>query len=587
MRLTPVVGPLLACAALAAEDTALEDPAGWAVVPTTIGWAGWDGATARSLADLGPWPGGMTGDPVPAMAWLAEAGLRPPLGPGPDPRLAAALAATPGDDAANAWILGRMLPEVADALLATALADRRPAPPAPLDVTPDAVPGPAPAARIPAGTGTAAAIAILRAHAALVRAWAAQDAGDEAAARAWHGVHTGLAGAGAADTGLPGVWAWPAQPEPDAPLAERLAAWDPERPLALIGAGDRDGIAALLEDPRPSRWCDRAQGGAPRRMGDQALRALTHLLGVDPRLPAGIDPAAPWDDAQRARAVAGVRAFLADPGAGLAMAAERMDPSFLANAADGLGPAEQAALVARLAARGWAGVQDPVAVGRLIGLAPAASRAALAAALPATVPGLAAVTAAAADLAGAPGAADALVALLADPAAADRHAEALALACTLPSPGRSAVLRAAVAGPARRQALAMLLDPGPVAVALPMLAGDGGGPLQERAATMRRAVAVLLALDGEPLPAGALAAADGTWTWDGLAVAVTPRPLPATASARTVLAAALAEQPGLLGLAEAPAGEDGEALRQALLGVADDGALRRLDLDWPELGEAF
>jgi hypothetical protein len=576
------MAPLLAGALLAAEEPAVPDPAGWSAVPTTAGWAAWDGAEARSLADLGPWPGGMTGDPVPAAALPAAQGLRPPLTVG-DPAVAALLAEIPGDDAANAVILGRMLPDSAAALLAAARA-LPPAPPAPLDLTPEAVAGPGPALHLPADVTPDQAWDRLRAHAALARAWAAQAGGDEAAARAWHAAHVRIAGPDA-DRDLPALWAWPAEPEPDAPLEQRLAAWDPERPMALLAADDRAGIAALLDDPRPSRWCDRSIGGAPRTMGDQALRALAHLLGIDPRVAAGIDPVAPWDAGQRARAVAAARQVLGGPGAALAAAAERLDPSLLANAAESLSGAEQGALAAALAGRAWAGITDPVAVARIIGLAPAASRAALAAALPAGDPGLATLAAAAQDLAGNPGPGDALVAGLADPAAADRHGEALALACTFPTPPRAALLRQALRGPARRAALAMIVDPGVPAVALPMLDAERQGPLQETGMAMRRAVAVLLALDREPLPAGSVAAGDGTWTWDGLAVAVTPRPLPAAPSAGAILAAALTEQPGLLGLPAAPAGEDGESLRQALLAVPDDGALRRLALGWTELGE--
>ncbi len=67
-------------------------------------------------------------------------------------------------------------------------------------------------------------------------------------------------------------------------------------------AKDLDGLIALAGDTRPTRWIDGGRyQGAPvgRTVGDNALRAVRRILGVDPRLLIGRDIATPWTDSER------------------------------------------------------------------------------------------------------------------------------------------------------------------------------------------------------------------------------------------------------------------------------------------------
>lgn len=71
-------------------------------------------------------------------------------------------------------------------------------------------------------------------------------------------------------------------------------------------AGDADGLIGLLGSTASCRWLE---GGTPRLLGDNALRALTLMWSVDPRLLVGRDRFAPWDEAERAATAAAVQAL--------------------------------------------------------------------------------------------------------------------------------------------------------------------------------------------------------------------------------------------------------------------------------------
>ena len=89
-------------------------------------------------------------------------------------------------------------------------------------------------------------------------------------------------------------------PRPTAPLDARLAAWpdqgrdqrrgtwEAQAPPVPASLTDLDGLIALLSDERPSRWIDQ---GIPRSIGDNALRAIAELTGVDWRWLVLDDPA--------------------------------------------------------------------------------------------------------------------------------------------------------------------------------------------------------------------------------------------------------------------------------------------------------
>ena len=67
-------------------------------------------------------------------------------------------------------------------------------------------------------------------------------------------------------------------------------------------AKDLDGLIGLVGDTRPTRWIDGGRyQGAPvgRTVGDNALRAVRRVLGVDPRLFIGREISSPWTDAER------------------------------------------------------------------------------------------------------------------------------------------------------------------------------------------------------------------------------------------------------------------------------------------------
>ena len=128
------------------------------------------------------------------------------------------------------------------------------------------------------------------------------------------------------------------KPLPTAPLIERAAAWFPptkafqhdrergssddyERinpnfvcvrlekippAVATITNADADALIVLLDDHRPSRWVDR---GSARSLGDNALRALAHLVQADPRVLAGRNPDAVWSDAERTASAKAIAAW--------------------------------------------------------------------------------------------------------------------------------------------------------------------------------------------------------------------------------------------------------------------------------------
>ena len=119
----------------------------------------------------------------------------------------------------------------------------------------------------------------------------------------------------------------------NAPLADRLAVWNGglapgvtianRKPRAhgstwteslqagvitplTISEAELDALFPLLDDPRPSRWLDRTMA---RTLGDNALRAIAALIGCDPRVFVGRDPAAPWTDQERSATAAELRAW--------------------------------------------------------------------------------------------------------------------------------------------------------------------------------------------------------------------------------------------------------------------------------------
>jgi hypothetical protein len=584
------------------------DPAGGALVPVPErGWAIRRGEGLVECGSLAPLDLGPDGTQVPVETWLERSrGLRLIVGL-PDSRslpgfsatevravrsAAPVLATLPeldGDDAGNAWALVRLAGPARDACLWAAVcaaAAASTAPPAPLIVALDAPLIPDPPVAIMPRPPLPTPVEAARAHLAgwfLARARGAALAGDDAEARRWHGAHARFAGA-QADRDLPAALAWATAPAATAPLAERLAAWDPFADPDLPRLADRDGLLALLDDPRPCRWFDPRLGGAPRSLGDQALRALAVRMGIDPRLPAGIDPGLPWDDRQRRAAAGAVRGMVAaGVGPALVRIAAATDPGVLCEAVASLTAGDRTAVVRRLAEDGWATVQDPVLAARLLDLVPDAAQAALVGAIPGDpAHPLAAVAALWHDRQGDEGPVDRLVA--GGLAGADDGARlgAIALTCARPNATRAALVRTAVLADGRRAALAALIDPGPVAAAATVLDAATATTDATLAAAMRRALAALLLADRRPLPA--LVADGDQWTWDGLVVAIGDGPAPTTA--RAAVLATLAGQPGLFGLETAP-GEPGPAAARNALLAANQGlaALRLLGVAWPELGE--
>jgi hypothetical protein len=82
-------------------------------------------------------------------------------------------------------------------------------------------------------------------------------------------------------------------------LLAKRAGWKPS-------ASDAPALLDLLSDSRPSRWIDYQ---SPRTVGDNALRALTSIVGFDPRLLIGRDTAAPWTADERQATAEGLRAW--------------------------------------------------------------------------------------------------------------------------------------------------------------------------------------------------------------------------------------------------------------------------------------
>ncbi len=68
------------------------------------------------------------------------------------------------------------------------------------------------------------------------------------------------------------------------------------KPKPVIRDTDLDGLFALLADDHASRWMEY---GLVRSVGDNALRAISQLLGVDPRVCIGRDIEAVWTDEER------------------------------------------------------------------------------------------------------------------------------------------------------------------------------------------------------------------------------------------------------------------------------------------------
>jgi hypothetical protein len=84
-------------------------------------------------------------------------------------------------------------------------------------------------------------------------------------------------------------------------ISARLTVWKVSVPSSAIEAQDftfeeLGGLIALAGDAHPSTWLD---GWRPRSVGDQALRAIASVLGIDPRYCAGHGLGAPWTDQEQ------------------------------------------------------------------------------------------------------------------------------------------------------------------------------------------------------------------------------------------------------------------------------------------------
>lgn len=101
------------------------------------------------------------------------------------------------------------------------------------------------------------------------------------------------------------------------PLATRLAWWEPypnrsdEGPGRQVTAEDLPGLIGLLEDGRPSRWANVDPAGAweARPLGDNAVRAVSHLLRMNPGTLVGRDTESEWTATEREATVAALRSW--------------------------------------------------------------------------------------------------------------------------------------------------------------------------------------------------------------------------------------------------------------------------------------
>jgi hypothetical protein len=127
---------------------------------------------------------------------------------------------------------------------------------------------------------------------------------------------------------------------------ERLLQWRCFQQLRT----DPEAVVGLLGDPAPSRWLEQ---GTPRTVGDNALRALTMMWQVDPRILVGRDRNVPWTAEERARTAVAIQAWWAAHRGrpvldGILSVAERL-PAWSIRRLFLLGSAgERAQLVARL-----------------------------------------------------------------------------------------------------------------------------------------------------------------------------------------------------------------------------------------------
>jgi hypothetical protein len=105
--------------------------------------------------------------------------------------------------------------------------------------------------------------------------------------------------------------------EMKAQMEEQRAERERAKKAPRIAEADLPGLIALLGDTRASRWLDTGgnrwgpgeAAATPRTIGDNALRAATVLLTIDPRRLAGHDIYRPWNPAERAAAAAAVQAW--------------------------------------------------------------------------------------------------------------------------------------------------------------------------------------------------------------------------------------------------------------------------------------
>ena len=174
----------------------------------------------------------------------------------------------------------------------------------------------------------------------------------------------------------------PVSPPQGADLAARLATWrqrcgdpmhiqrgehGPDTSLDELGItdADRDGLVALLDDPRPTVAIDdKTQLPQPRTLGDQALRAFILRLGVDPRSLVGHDPEAAWTPAERAATAEAIAAWWKTerghaPGARLVSDVTKLAPKELASSLKNL-PEDQRTPVFDALVQAW--VNPPAAI---------------------------------------------------------------------------------------------------------------------------------------------------------------------------------------------------------------------------------
>lgn len=289
---------------------------------------------------------------------------------------------------------------------------------------------------------------------------------------------------------------------------------------------DIGGLIALVGDTRPTRWFDGGRCyGVPvaRTVGDNALRALTRIFGLDPRLFVGRDPAAPWIDSERSATAAALVAWW-KPHAGktaaevLTQDLARLPLNLAAQRLTGeKDPAQRT--------RQWAAIAQHFATARPDDLEPIGLAAVLR--LAADDPAIAAIVAkwpvagrhhlllaAWHDLKGRPAALDALLSQEWSAAATPLRHDAVATAMRRPSAARLAGIRAVLSSdlnqPQNLALIASLIGSNGWLFAhqeLELLLDENAGnaeAIERRYETMRAAIAAILLDDTRLFPPGTL-----------------------------------------------------------------------------------